>query len=47
VGKMRIATRMQSRSLRGGGHGSLFCGIQGLTHLGRMGFKRFAFRVVG
>ena len=47
MGKMRIATRMQSRSLRGGGYGSLFCGIQVLTHLGRMGFKRFAFRVVG
>ena len=39
VGKMRIATRMQSRSLRAEAMESLFCDIQDLTILVGLGFN--------
>ena len=47
VGKMRVAARMQSRSLRAEAMESLFCDMQGPDHLDRTGVQRFVFLVVG
>ena len=47
VGKMRIATRMQSRSLRAEAMETLFCDIQDLTILVGLGLNALFFLVVG
>ena len=47
IGKMRIASRMQSWSLRAEAMETLFCDIQDLTILSRTSAQRSAFLVVG